>query len=149
MKKGLDEVFKDILFPVDLDEKSSWEKAIPTIVEYSQAFKSCVHILTVVPDYGMSLVGQFFPSNYEGKVLDAANKRLHEFVKEHIPAGIKVQHIIGQGTIYEVILDMANEIDADLIVMTSHRPELRDYLLGPNASRVVRHANQSVLVIRP
>ncbi len=30
----------------------------------------------------------------------------------------------------------------------SHRPELKDYLLGPNAARVVRHANCSVLVVR-
>ena len=36
----------------------------------------------------------------------------------------------------------------DLIIMASHRPELQDYLLGPNAARVVRHANCSVLVVR-
>ena len=39
-------------------------------------------------------------------------------------------------------------IKADLIVMGSHRPELRDYLLGPNAARVVRHAPCSVVVVR-
>jgi nucleotide-binding universal stress UspA family protein len=32
--------------------------------------------------------------------------------------------------------------------MASHRPELSDYLLGPNAARIVRHAKQSVLVVR-
>jgi nucleotide-binding universal stress UspA family protein len=35
-----------------------------------------------------------------------------------------------------------------MIVMASHRPELKDYLLGPNAARVVRHAECSVLVVR-
>lgn len=39
-------------------------------------------------------------------------------------------------------------LGADLIVMASQRPELKDYLLGPNAARVVRHAEQSVLVVR-
>ena len=43
---------------------------------------------------------------------------------------------------------MADETNADLIVMASHRPELKDFLLGPNAARVVRHANCSVLVVR-
>ena len=52
------------------------------------------------------------------------------------------------GTIYDEILAVADEIGADLIVMASHRPALRDYLLGPNAARVVRHAKQSVLVVR-
>ena len=36
----------------------------------------------------------------------------------------------------------------DLIVMASHRPELKDYLIGPNAARVVRHADCSVQVVR-
>ena len=46
------------------------------------------------------------------------------------------------------ILDLAEKIGADLIVMASHRPELKDYLLGPNAARVVRHAECSVMVVR-
>jgi nucleotide-binding universal stress UspA family protein len=32
--------------------------------------------------------------------------------------------------------------------MGSHRPELSDYLLGPNAGKVVRHAKCSVMVVR-
>jgi nucleotide-binding universal stress UspA family protein len=43
---------------------------------------------------------------------------------------------------------LADKLGCDAIVMAAHRPELRDYLLGPNAARVVRHANQSVLVVR-
>ena len=31
--------------------------------------------------------------------------------------------------------------------MVSHRPELQDYLLGPNAARVVRQPTKSVLVV--
>ncbi len=48
----------------------------------------------------------------------------------------------------EEILKAAAESDCDLIVVASHRPALKDYLLGPNAARVVRHANCSVLVVR-
>ncbi len=49
---------------------------------------------------------------------------------------------------YREIMAFADETGCDLIVMTSHRPELSDYLLSPNAARVVRHARQSVLVVR-
>ena len=52
------------------------------------------------------------------------------------------------GTAYEEILTTARSFGADLIVMASHRPELKDYLLGPNAARVVRHSDVSVLVVR-
>jgi nucleotide-binding universal stress UspA family protein len=46
------------------------------------------------------------------------------------------------------VLATARKLDCDLIVMTSHRPELKDYLLGPNAARVMRHAKQSVFIVR-
>ncbi len=40
------------------------------------------------------------------------------------------------------------EAGAELIVMASHRSELRDYPIGPNAARVMRRANASVPVVR-
>jgi nucleotide-binding universal stress UspA family protein len=33
-------------------------------------------------------------------------------------------------------------------VVGAHRQDLKDYLLGPNAARVVRHADCSVYVVR-
>ena len=59
-----------------------------------------------------------------------------------------MQHIVAKGSVYECIIKTANEIKADLIVMSAHRPELKDYLLGPNAAKVVRHSDRSVLVVR-
>ena len=50
---------------------------------------------------------------------------------------------------YHEILEEAGEIKADLIVMASHRPGFATYLMGSNATYVVRHARCSVLVIRP
>ncbi len=50
--------------------------------------------------------------------------------------------------IYEEVLRAAERLGADLIVMAAHRPELSDYLIGPNSARVVRHARQSVLILR-
>jgi len=35
-----------------------------------------------------------------------------------------------------------------LIEMSAHRPEFKDYVIGPNAARVLRHATQSVFVAR-
>ena len=64
------------------------------------------------------------------------------------PNDVTIQHIVGHGSIYQEILSCAKKIGADLIVMASHRPELEDYLIGPNASRVTRHANCSVMVVR-
>jgi nucleotide-binding universal stress UspA family protein len=43
---------------------------------------------------------------------------------------------------------VAEEKGADLIIIASHRPGLKDYFLGSTAAKVVRHAKCSVLVIR-
>jgi nucleotide-binding universal stress UspA family protein len=65
-----------------------------------------------------------------------------------VPDAIPCKRIISEGKIYQEILRAADAVKADLIVMGSHRPELSDFLLGPNAARVVRHARCSVMVVR-
>lgn len=139
-------MYKEILLSVDLEDDNSWRKALPTAVEYARAFGSRIHVITVVPEFG--LVRQFFPDNYEDQLKDTVKAKLHEFTAETIPGEIPVQHIISHGTIYEEINKAAEKIDADLIIIASHRPALSDYLLGPNAARVVRHSKRSVLVVR-
>ena len=46
------------------------------------------------------------------------------------------------------IIDYAEKIGADCIIVGSHKPGLRDYLLGSTAARVARHASCSVHVLR-
>lgn len=141
-------MFKDILLPVDLGVPASWHKALPVALALCRSFGARLHVMTVVPDFGMSIVGQFFPPGFEQQALDAANKQLHAFVAEHVPQDLHVQHIVAHGTVYVEILRVAGELKIDLVVMGSHRPELRDYLIGPNAARVTRHTGCSVLIVR-
>lgn len=49
----------------------------------------------------------------------------------------------------QVIVDLAAELRADLIVIGSHGYDVIDRVLGTTASRVVNHAKCSVLVVRP
>lgn len=141
-------MYRDILLTVDLNDEHSWRKALPAAVEHCRAFGAKLHVLTVLPDFGMTLVGDYFPPDFEQRALEETDKRLHDLVKDLVPAGTEVQCIVAHGTIYEEILATASKINSDLIVMAAHRPELKDYLLGPNAARVVRHSNHSVLVVR-
>jgi nucleotide-binding universal stress UspA family protein len=142
-------MYKNILLAVDLAQRSAQARAVETAVEYAKAFGSTLHLLTVVPDFGMSMVGGFFPEGFEKKALARTHDELKAYAEQAIPAGIRRQHIVGHGTIYKEILRWADELKTDLIVLAAHRPELADYLLGPNAARVVRHARTSVLVVRP
>ena len=141
-------MYKHILLPVDLEAAASSAQAIEAAVAQAQTSGATLHVMTVVPDFGMTLVGTFFPEGFEKVALEEARKRLHQFTAERVPEGIEVQHIVGHGVVYKEILRVADEIDCDLVIMQSHHPELQDYLIGPNASRVVRHVNCSVQVVR-
>ncbi|MFQ5763824.1 MAG: universal stress protein [Rhodospirillales bacterium] len=141
-------MYRNILLPVDLNEESSWKKALPTAVDIAKASGAALHVITVVPDFGMSVVKGFFPDDFKDKTVDDAGERLAAFCAEHVPKGLDVTHGAEYGGVYEEVLRVADERGVDLIVLASHRPELSDYLLGPNAARVVRHAGCSVLVVR-
>jgi nucleotide-binding universal stress UspA family protein len=141
-------MYQDILLTVDLNDEASWSKALPVAVEQVKASGATLHVVSVVPDFGMSVVGGFFPDDFEGKALADVEKKLKAFCSENVPEGVKVGQAVRYGKIYDEILEFAKIISADLIVIGSHRPELMDYLLGPNAARVVRHAKCSVMVVR-
>jgi nucleotide-binding universal stress UspA family protein len=141
-------MYKNILLTVDLSDDASWSKAAPTAVEMCQAFGAELHLLTVIPDMGTPLVEEYFPENFEAEVAKGAAAKIADFANGQFPSDLKPNVHIGSGSIYKEILRVSKEINADVIVMASHRPELSDYLLGPNAARVVRHANCSVMVVR-
>jgi nucleotide-binding universal stress UspA family protein len=141
-------MYKEILLAIDLNDIECQRKAIDTTISLARAFGARVHVHTVLPDFGMPIVASYFPKDFESKALETAKQALHDFVKETFPEDLEVLQILGQGGIYQEILSGAKHIGADLIVMASHRPGYEDYLIGPNASRVVRHANCSVMVVR-
>ena len=47
-----------------------------------------------------------------------------------------------------IVLRVAEEADSNLIVVGSHDPAARDYLIGSNAAKIVRHSHCSVYVVR-
>ena len=85
---------------------------------------------------------------YEVIVSDLQN-RIATLIRRANATDLKPNVLVTHGTsIYAEILRAAEEAQADLVVVGSHRPAMKDYLLGTNAARVVRHARCSVLVAR-
>ena len=141
-------MYTSILLPIDLGHSSSWEQAAPAAVAQAQQFGAKIHVAVVVPDFGMPVVGSFFPADFEKQAVAASGEQLDKLVADIVPKELLAGTHVLQGTIYKEIISLADSEGCDLIVMSSHRPEMKDYLLGPNAARVVRHANQSVFVVR-
>lgn len=142
-------MYSRILLSVDLHEAESWRRALPAAVEMARAFDAELHVVTVVPELPTDAMELYLGADTGERLARAAMENIRRFVADTVPAELEAHPHAAQGRIYAAILETAERLDCGLIVMGSHRPQMSDYLLGPNAARVVRHAACSVLVVRP
>lgn len=140
-------MFRKVLLAVDLREPTSWIHALPAALEACRLSGGTLHVITVASEVNVQ-VASFFPADANEKLQQQAVADLHRWIVEHVPSGVEVHQIVGQGSVHREILAAAEKIDADLIVMASHKPGLADYLLSANSAHVVRHAACSVMVVR-
>ena len=141
---------KNIVALVDLEDESSWRKALPAAIDFARHTGARLHVLSVVPDgmLKMTVVAQLIPEDYERKLTDDAKQRLASLIGEYPAEDLQLEPVVRVGSVYKEALRFADDVEADLIVVGAHKPELKDYLLGPNAGQIVRHAKCSVLVVR-
>lgn len=142
-------MYSKIMLPVDLNEEASWAKALPTALALCRSFGASLHMVTVLPDYHMPIVGSYFPKDFARKAHEAVTQAQHDFITTNVPEDIQVQSVIVDGSPWEAIVKAAKKLEVDLIVMASHnKRKFADYVLGPNAEHVVHHARISVMIVR-
>lgn len=141
-------MFKSILTAIDLNDGVCAHRVADVAFRLARDHGAQLHIINVIPDFGMSIVGSYFSADQTRKMVEDERRRFEEWARREVPAEIAYDLTVVKGHIYDNILKTADRIGADVIVLGSHKPEFEDYLLGPNAARVVRHAKQSVFVVR-
>lgn len=138
-----------ILVPVDLAHEDSWRQVLPEAVAEARLREAELHLLAIVPDYGSVLVGDHFPQSFEAELLERAARQLGDLRGREVPGELRCETHISRGHVADRILECADRIGADLIVMGSHEPgSLRSMFVGSVADRIVHNAKQSVLVVR-
>jgi nucleotide-binding universal stress UspA family protein len=141
-------MYKNILVAIDLNDETSCRKPLLSAVELVRTFGARLHILTVVREVEAILGASAVPLGYEVITSDLEN-RIAVLIRRVNASDLQPNILVTHGaSIYAEILAVAEEAEADLIVVGSHRPAMKDYLLGTNAARIVRHARCSVLVAR-
>ncbi|MDA7945955.1 MAG: universal stress protein [Hyphomicrobiaceae bacterium] len=136
-------MFKKILIAVDLSAAEKGKLMIDTAGEVGgkSAHLTLINVVEDIPAY----VAYELPQGILETTRDNAQNQLDDMANV---SGRKIATEVRSGNPATAILDAAEEIGADLIIIASHRPGLQDYLLGSTAGRVVRHAKCSVLVLR-
>lgn len=136
-------MYENILIPIDVAHSEKAEEMIANAEKLSDADTNLI-LLSVVynlPAYTpVDLTSDYFEiSKTEAK---AALSKISGNTELNTTVEIQV------GDAHNNILETAKNKKADLIIIGSHKPGFSDYLLGSTASRVVRHAQCPVMVLR-
>jgi len=140
-------MFKKILVPVDPNEIDFAKPAIvaaANLVKQSGGEVLLVGVLPVMNGY----VSEFLPADFEAGFEKETENRIHATAVESGLAEGSFSIKLRVGSVYHEVIDESKESAVDVIVVTSHRPQMSTYLLGSNAAKIVRHATCSVLVLR-
>ncbi|WP_164735578.1 universal stress protein [Marinobacter sp. NP-4(2019)] len=140
--------FKTILVPLDPALESTWRSALPAAIDLASNDQATLCLMTVVPEAEIPAIAVHLPDGLDEKLRDKGLDALETLRAREVPESIHSRSLVGQGRIDKQILRMAAKIDADLIVMASHRPKATDYLISAIAAYVTRHAKSSVMVVR-
>jgi nucleotide-binding universal stress UspA family protein len=143
-------MYKHVLVPIDLADPDLAKPAVATAIMLAGLSNGTVRLINVLPLTPVMLA-EYVPPDFEAQQRKSSEEALAIITSETGLEPARVSFIVRQGGIHQEILEEATAISADLIVMSSHRPQrpgIRTYFLGSNAGHVVRYAKCSVLVVR-
>lgn len=134
---------------VALDGSAREKGVLDAGVRMAQALGASLLLLRVVGihvDMPLDLV-RVTPSEFEGLLQKRATDALTEVAKS-IPAGVEWMPMVVTGVAWDAISWVAKDEDVDLVIIGAHGYGRMDRLIGTTASKVVNHAERSVLVVR-
>ena len=140
-------MYNRVLVPVDLADTDLAKPALATAIEMARGSGGSVRLVNVLAMTPVMLA-EYVPPDFDVQQRRSAEEALTIIARECGLDAARVSSTVRQGGIYHEVLEEAKTFNADLIVMSSHRPAMRTYFLGSNAGHVVRYAKCSVLVVR-
>ena len=144
-------MFKSILVPVDGSTISN--QVIEKAAAMARAFQSKVTVVCVIDIYafaGLGMDAAYGQAEYMTAATNEANMAVAQAKQFFDAAGITVTTSVVEGqVVYKTILEAAQSVDADLIVMGSHgRKGLEKLVLGSVAAQILSHAHLPVMIVR-
>jgi nucleotide-binding universal stress UspA family protein len=140
--------FRRILVATDFTETS--QRAIDAALELATRLGAS---LTVMHAYEIPIVGVpdgalIATPELAARISEAARSALDSTLKRLEGRGVQVQGVLRDGVAWEEIEHVANDIDADVIVIGTHgRRGIARALLGSVAENVIRTTYRPVLTI--
>ena len=143
---------KKILIPFDFSETA--DLALEHAVFMAKLHKAEIILVHVIESYSFtSAISSAFgksQSEFEEKIESSTNDKLQLLTQKlHSESGIKVIFRTEKGKIYKKIVNVAEELGIDIIVMGTHGVSgFQDFLVGSNTYRVVMGAPCPVISVQ-
>ncbi|MDE3201807.1 MAG: universal stress protein [Acidobacteriota bacterium] len=129
---------------VPLDGSKNAEQALTAADVLAHTFGSSITLLSVDPNGRPT----HFPE--QQKSSDPCTPYLADHVRKLKAAGIQADCVVEKGKPYEVITSMAQDMGADLIVMTAYgQSNLERLFVSDIAQKTLRIARTPILLVRP
>ncbi|KGG81987.1 universal stress protein [Comamonas thiooxydans] len=147
-------MFKHLLIPTDGTKLS--EAAVRAGVLLAREQDAKVTGLYVMPDYRAIIYGAdalltYNSAEFERSANNDADAALQFVDQIARPEGVPCNFVrVTHASVYQAIVQQAQELQCDLICMASHgRKGIGGILLGSETQRVLTHSHVPVLVHRP
>lgn len=140
---------KTILVPVDFSDTS--ERALDYAVDLAKPLGATVVVMHSyeLPVYGFPDGAFVATVEMATRIMNGAQAGLDAEVEKHKGAGVAMKTVLRQGIPVDEVHSVADEVNADLIVVGTHgRRGLARALLGSVAENVIRTSSRPVLAIR-
>lgn len=137
-------MYKHILFATDLADDTDYViEKVRTIQQYTNAQLSLIHVVEPLPGYSYAYLGI---EDIEGQLIEESKTSL---MKLGTRLSVDTKNCwVEVGPTKSKILEIAQNIGADLIVCGSHGRHGLSLLLGSTANAILHGAKCDVLTVR-
>jgi nucleotide-binding universal stress UspA family protein len=141
-------IMKKLIVPIDFSNHSEYAlKAAALLAKKNNASIYALHMLDLQE---MSLSESVsFQQEKAVFFLKLAEKKFKKFLQKEYLEDVHIIPVIKHFKVFSEINTIAEEINADLIIMGSHGVSgLKEFFVGSNTEKVVRYATIPVLIIK-
>ncbi len=141
-------MFKKILIALDTTKPNTCQRLCDAVIDLLGKSKAEIKLVSVVPDFGMSIVASYFPSGAQDKLKAEVEQNLATYAAQI--KGQSVSTAMPTGKRAQGILQEANEWESDLIILGARKKQSQgeNRLLGSCGQSVTNRSACSVLVVK-
>lgn len=137
-------MYKNLMVPVDLEHKEQIAKALSVGVDLAKHYDANITFVSVTMS-GPSAVART-PEEFATKLDQFASEKSEEH-KKSIGTKVMLSHD-PTIDIDDVLQKASSELNADLVIMASHVPGMKEHVFASRAGYLASHSDVSVMVVR-